>query len=107
MSCNLTYVVLRCVPVLQPVKLNISHLQNASDKQSLMVSWLVNHSDLVQGIYEIQISRTENHTIIYNVSIECSAVFNCIPVIVVLIVLLLTFAMLLLLECKYYISSVC
>ncbi|XP_062272715.1 oncostatin-M-specific receptor subunit beta [Scomber scombrus] len=60
--------------VLQSVKLNISHLQNVNDKQSLMVSWLVNHSDLVQGIYEIQISRTENHTIIYNENVTATAV---------------------------------
>lgn len=62
-------VVLCCVPVKQPPRLTISHLQAVSNKQSLVVSWLVNHTGLVSGIYQIQISRTENHKIIYNVSI--------------------------------------
>lgn len=39
-----------------------------------MVSWLVNHSGLVGDVYEIQIGRAENHTIIYSVS---TAVYIC------------------------------
>nr|XP_046243960.1 leukemia inhibitory factor receptor [Scatophagus argus] len=39
-----------------------------------MVSWLVNHSRLECSIYEIQISRTENHIIIYNRNISVFSV---------------------------------
>ncbi|XP_076587335.1 leukemia inhibitory factor receptor isoform X2 [Chaetodon auriga] len=66
MSCNLTYNELHCVVVWQPPRPSISHLQAISDKQTLLVSWLVNHRGLVGDIYEIQIGRTENHTVIYN-----------------------------------------
>ncbi|XP_073322066.1 leukemia inhibitory factor receptor [Pagrus major] len=45
---------------------SISHLQAISDKQTLMVSWLVNHSGLAGDVYEVQIGRTENHTVIYS-----------------------------------------
>ncbi|XP_040898493.1 oncostatin-M-specific receptor subunit beta isoform X2 [Toxotes jaculatrix] len=57
--------------VRQPPRSSISHLQAASDRQSLMVSWLINHDGLEGTVNEIQISRTENHTVIYskNVSI--------------------------------------
>uniref|UniRef100_UPI0037E7C2D6 leukemia inhibitory factor receptor isoform X2 n=1 Tax=Semicossyphus pulcher TaxID=241346 RepID=UPI0037E7C2D6 len=51
---------------LQPPRPSISHLQAISDKQSLLVSWQLNHSGLVGPIYELQIGRTENRTIIYN-----------------------------------------
>ncbi|XP_074495372.1 leukemia inhibitory factor receptor isoform X2 [Sebastes fasciatus] len=51
--------------VWQPSRPSISHLQAISDKQSLLVNWLVNHS-LVGDIYEIQIGRAENHIVIYN-----------------------------------------
>ncbi|XP_035514491.1 oncostatin-M-specific receptor subunit beta [Morone saxatilis] len=49
---------------------SISHLKAVNDKQSLLVTWLVKHSGFVGNIYEIQISRTENHTIIYNINIS-------------------------------------
>lgn len=68
-KCNFTFY-LCCVAVWQPQRPSISHLRNISDKQSLLVSWLVNHNSLVGDIYEIQIGRTENHTVIYNVSTE-------------------------------------
>lgn len=70
MSCNFTYIELRHVPVWQHPKPSISRLQNISDKQSLVVSWMVNHRSLLGDIYEIQIGRTENPTVIYNVSTE-------------------------------------
>ncbi|XP_069563953.1 leukemia inhibitory factor receptor [Brachyistius frenatus] len=47
-------------------KPSISLLNVRNDKQSLTVRWLVNHSGLVSDNYEIQIGRTEQHTIIYN-----------------------------------------
>lgn len=87
MSCNFTYNELHCVAVWQPPRPSISHLQAISDRQTLLVSWLVNQSGLVGGIYEIQICRTENRTVIYNVStavwIPCclKALYSCIPVI--------------------------
>lgn len=43
----------------------ISHVA-VGDEQSLMVSWMVNHSDSVADVNAIQISRT----IIHNVSAE-------------------------------------
>ncbi|XP_059192738.1 leukemia inhibitory factor receptor [Centropristis striata] len=55
--------------VWQPPSPSIS-LHAIKDKQSLLVSWLVNHSRLVGDIYEIQIGRTENHTVIYNRNIS-------------------------------------
>ncbi|KAG8011834.1 Oncostatin-M-specific receptor subunit beta [Nibea albiflora] len=55
--------------VWQPPKPSIN-LQAISDKQLLLVSWLVNRSSLVGDIYEIQIGRTENRTIIYNRNIS-------------------------------------
>uniref|UniRef100_A0A4W6BVD3 Fibronectin type-III domain-containing protein n=1 Tax=Lates calcarifer TaxID=8187 RepID=A0A4W6BVD3_LATCA len=67
MSCNHCVF---CVPVWQPPRPNISPLQAISDKQSLVVSWLVNHSGLAGNIYEIQISRTENHIIIYSANVS-------------------------------------
>ncbi|XP_054467793.1 leukemia inhibitory factor receptor [Anoplopoma fimbria] len=57
--------------VLQPPSLSISH---DSDRQSLLVSWWVNHSSLVGDVYEIQISRSEIHTVIYNKSLSLSSV---------------------------------
>ncbi|KAM7391310.1 hypothetical protein PAMP_022010 [Pampus punctatissimus] len=59
--------------VSQLPSVNISHLHVDSDKQSLSVSWLVNHSGLVGSIYEIQVSRTENHTIIYNTNVSVAS----------------------------------
>ncbi|XP_041642417.1 leukemia inhibitory factor receptor-like isoform X2 [Cheilinus undulatus] len=52
--------------VWQLPRLSIRHLQAMSDKQSLTVSWQLNHSSLVEDVYEIQIGRTENNTITYN-----------------------------------------
>ncbi|XP_036954638.1 oncostatin-M-specific receptor subunit beta isoform X1 [Acanthopagrus latus] len=52
--------------VWQPPRPSISHLQAISDRQTLMVSWLVSLSGLVGDVYEIQIGRAENHTVIYN-----------------------------------------
>ncbi|XP_047236405.1 leukemia inhibitory factor receptor isoform X3 [Girardinichthys multiradiatus] len=49
---------------------NISHF---SDKQSLGVSWPRNQGASERDVYEIQISRTENHTIIYNRNVSISA----------------------------------
>ncbi|XP_041793411.1 leukemia inhibitory factor receptor [Chelmon rostratus] len=60
--------------VWQPPRPSISHLQAISDKQTLLVSWLVNHSGLVGDIYEIQIGRTENCTIIYNRNVSLFSV---------------------------------
>ncbi|CAJ1069255.1 leukemia inhibitory factor receptor isoform X1 [Xyrichtys novacula] len=45
---------------------SISDFQAVRDKQSLVVSWQLNHSGLVGDFYEIQIGRTENHIIIYS-----------------------------------------
>ncbi|KAG7489235.1 leukemia inhibitory factor receptor-like isoform X2 [Solea senegalensis] len=52
----------------------ISHLDAVSDKQSLVVSWLLNHSSSAGGINEIQISRTEDHVIIYNKNVSARSV---------------------------------
>ncbi|XP_078107293.1 leukemia inhibitory factor receptor isoform X1 [Sander vitreus] len=52
--------------VWQPPCPSTIHLQAISDKQSLLVSWRVNHSSFLGDIYEIQISRTENYNVIYN-----------------------------------------
>ncbi|XP_044051060.1 oncostatin-M-specific receptor subunit beta isoform X2 [Siniperca chuatsi] len=60
--------------VWEPPRPSIGHLQAIIDKQSLLVSWLVNHSGLVGDIYEIQISRTENRTVIYNRNISVFSV---------------------------------
>ncbi|GLD54248.1 leukemia inhibitory factor receptor-like isoform X1 [Lates japonicus] len=56
--------------VWQPPRPNISPLQAISDKQILVVSWLVNHSGLAGNLYEIQISRAENHIIIYSANVS-------------------------------------
>ncbi|XP_034728872.1 leukemia inhibitory factor receptor isoform X1 [Etheostoma cragini] len=45
---------------------SIIHLKAISHKQSLSVSWLVNSSSFTGDIYEIQISRTENYSVIYS-----------------------------------------
>ncbi|XP_042344411.1 leukemia inhibitory factor receptor [Plectropomus leopardus] len=50
---------------LQPPSPSIT-LQAISERQILLVRWLVNHSSLVGNFYEIQIAQTENHTVIYN-----------------------------------------
>lgn len=100
MSFKFTYIELHCVPVWQPPKPSVSLPQTVSDKQSLLVSWLVNHSGLEGNIYEIQISRSENHTVIYNVSTEgfvvwisccLKALYSCILVVLWYSLSLLTF----------------
>ncbi|KAJ4941988.1 hypothetical protein JOQ06_011859 [Pogonophryne albipinna] len=80
----------------QPPSPRITHLQALGDQQSLLVNWMVNNSSLVGDIYEIQIGRTENHTVIYNVRTQAkdktrifpnyrvlrensSAMFCCVP----------------------------
>ncbi|XP_034547122.1 leukemia inhibitory factor receptor isoform X2 [Notolabrus celidotus] len=49
---------------------SISLLQAIRDNQSLCVSLQLNHSSLEGNVYEIQIGRTENHTVIYNGNIS-------------------------------------
>ena len=56
--------------VWQLSKPSISSLQAVSEKQTLSVSWMVNRSMLAGDFYEIQISRTENHTLIHHVSMD-------------------------------------
>ncbi|KAM4615783.1 leukemia inhibitory factor receptor [Polymixia lowei] len=55
-------------------KPNLTRLQAINERQTLAVSWAVDHSDLLgeNDHYEIQIGRTENLTIIhsYNVSVQ-------------------------------------
>uniref|UniRef100_A0A3P8TEF7 Fibronectin type-III domain-containing protein n=1 Tax=Amphiprion percula TaxID=161767 RepID=A0A3P8TEF7_AMPPE len=43
------------------------------DRQSLVVSWVVNHSVSLGEVYEIQIGRTEKHTIVYNTNVTVSS----------------------------------
>lgn len=43
------------------------------DRQSLVVSWVINHSVSVGDVYEIQIGRTEKHTIVYNTNVTVSS----------------------------------
>ncbi|XP_029366774.1 oncostatin-M-specific receptor subunit beta isoform X2 [Echeneis naucrates] len=49
---------------------HITNLQADHDKQSLSVTWRVNHSSLVVDINEIQVSRSEDHTVIYRRNIS-------------------------------------
>ncbi|KAM4576175.1 leukemia inhibitory factor receptor isoform 2-T2 [Odontesthes bonariensis] len=56
-----------------PLKPNISHLKANSDRQSLVVSWLGDHTASSSDIYEIQVSRTEEHTVIYNINVSVHA----------------------------------
>ncbi|XP_060894548.1 leukemia inhibitory factor receptor isoform X1 [Labrus mixtus] len=53
---------------------SITHLQALSDRQSLLVSWQLNHSSLLGDVYEIQIGRTLNYTIIYNRNISVPSI---------------------------------
>ncbi|XP_028269069.1 leukemia inhibitory factor receptor [Parambassis ranga] len=65
------YLMFCCVDTgVQPPKPSIYHLKAISDRQSLVVSWLVNHSSLVDDIYELQISRVEKHNVIYNTNVS-------------------------------------
>ncbi|XP_008283146.1 leukemia inhibitory factor receptor isoform X2 [Stegastes partitus] len=59
--------------VWQRAKPSISHLKAVSDRQSLMVSWPVNHSGLVDEVYELQIGRTEKQTIVYTTNVTVSS----------------------------------
>ncbi|KAI9536996.1 hypothetical protein NQZ68_029124 [Dissostichus eleginoides] len=61
----------------QPSSPRITHLQALDDQQSLLANWMVNNSSLVGDIYEIQIGRTENHTVIYNKNLS---IFSVDPV---------------------------
>ncbi|XP_072243660.1 leukemia inhibitory factor receptor isoform X2 [Leuresthes tenuis] len=56
-----------------PPKPNITHLKANSDKKSLVVSWLGNHTASSSDIYEIQVSRTEEHAVIYNINVSVHA----------------------------------
>ncbi|KAL3975554.1 dynein regulatry complex protein 1 [Sarotherodon galilaeus] len=47
-------------------------LKAINDKQTLVVSWLVKHSSFVGDIYEIELSRTEQHTVIYTKNVSVS-----------------------------------
>ncbi|XP_026198886.1 oncostatin-M-specific receptor subunit beta [Anabas testudineus] len=58
------------ITVGQPPSPNISLLPAVGGKQSLVVSWPINHSDLAGELSEIQISRTENHIIIYSENVS-------------------------------------
>ncbi|KAF7659157.1 hypothetical protein LDENG_00002370 [Lucifuga dentata] len=54
--------------VWKPPRPRISHLQAINEKQILVVRWLTNHSASPRenNVYEIQIGRSENLTVIYN-----------------------------------------
>ncbi|XP_040050982.2 leukemia inhibitory factor receptor isoform X1 [Gasterosteus aculeatus] len=52
--------------VLQPLGARIGPLPADSSRRSLLLSWRVNHSDLVGNVYEIQILRAGSHTVVYN-----------------------------------------
>ncbi|XP_034026632.1 oncostatin-M-specific receptor subunit beta isoform X2 [Thalassophryne amazonica] len=52
----------------------ITHLQAVSKKQRLSVSWLVHSTSLPSQIYELQIGRTENFTVIYSTNVSVVAV---------------------------------
>ncbi|XP_006790156.1 leukemia inhibitory factor receptor isoform X2 [Neolamprologus brichardi] len=47
-------------------------LKAINDKQTLVVSWLVKHSSFVGDIYEIELSRTEQLTVIYTKNVSVS-----------------------------------
>ncbi|XP_054895473.1 leukemia inhibitory factor receptor isoform X2 [Poeciliopsis prolifica] len=48
------------------------NIHNFSDNQSLVVSWPRNKGASENDVYEIQISRTKSHTIIYNSNVSIS-----------------------------------
>lgn len=54
---------------------HLTDLDVLSAKQMLLVSWLVNRTSLLGATSELQISRTENHTIVYSVSPEGLTLF--------------------------------
>uniref|UniRef100_A0A3Q1EKW3 Leukemia inhibitory factor receptor-like n=1 Tax=Acanthochromis polyacanthus TaxID=80966 RepID=A0A3Q1EKW3_9TELE len=68
-SYNFTCIVLYFVPVWQSSNLSI----RLGDRQSLVVSWVVNHSVSAGEVYEIQIGRTEKRTIVYNTIVNVSS----------------------------------
>lgn len=52
---------------------SIRHVKAIRDRQSLVVSWLVNHSGSVGEVYEIQIGRTGKQTIVYDKNVTVSS----------------------------------
>lgn len=68
---NLSFVAVRRLP--QP---HVADVDVLSAKQALRVSWLVNHTSLLGATSELQISQTENHTIVYSVSPEGFRLFT-------------------------------
>uniref|UniRef100_A0A3B3Y5M7 Fibronectin type-III domain-containing protein n=1 Tax=Poecilia mexicana TaxID=48701 RepID=A0A3B3Y5M7_9TELE len=65
--CLFVFFYIHVGPGSLPPKPNI---RNYSANQSLVVSWPRNRGASESDVYEIQISRTKSHTIIYNVSME-------------------------------------
>ncbi|KAM6930889.1 leukemia inhibitory factor receptor [Xenentodon cancila] len=53
---------------------DIGHLKPINDKQSLIVIWPRSHG--VSDVYEIQISRAEEHNIIYSRNVSASAEYS-------------------------------
>uniref|UniRef100_A0A3Q3GFD1 Leukemia inhibitory factor receptor-like n=1 Tax=Labrus bergylta TaxID=56723 RepID=A0A3Q3GFD1_9LABR len=74
LCCIIAFIEVHCAPVWQRSRPSITHLQALSDRQSLLVSWQLNHSSLLGDVYEIQIGRTLNHTIIYNRNISVPSI---------------------------------
>uniref|UniRef100_A0A3B5KAB1 Fibronectin type-III domain-containing protein n=1 Tax=Takifugu rubripes TaxID=31033 RepID=A0A3B5KAB1_TAKRU len=69
-SYLLFWPVLCLVPVGQLPKPRITRLDATGAKRALLVSWLVNHSSVMGDTYELQISRANNHTIVYDRNIS-------------------------------------
>lgn len=57
-----------CVAVGQLPKPHITRLDAHGATRALLVSWLGNHRSLLGDTYQLQISRADNHTIVYDVS---------------------------------------
>lgn len=55
---------------------HVADVDALSAEQTLRVSWLVNHTSLLGATSELQISQTENHTIVYSVSPEGFSLFT-------------------------------
>lgn len=68
---NLSFVAVWRLP-----KPHVADVDVLSAKQTLLVSWLVNHRSLLGATSEVQISRSENHTIVYSVSQEGFTLFT-------------------------------
>ncbi|KAM9394426.1 leukemia inhibitory factor receptor isoform 2-T2 [Pholidichthys leucotaenia] len=54
-------------------KPSVGHLEAINDTQSLVVSWPVKPSGLVGNIYEVEVSRTEEHHVIYRTNVSVSS----------------------------------